>query len=198
MLQKFRGAFSVPPGRRWFYQVPGGRFVESVFGMDDCELRAAAAYREIGADVPGDLRSLIEDFMCHSLPEGFCTGKPTINSPTWNGVLNSTQDMLASASSAGDSGPQMMQELERRVAACQACPEHFLGFCVTCNGLLAAFSDFRRGRRTSLDMQVRVCRATNGLLPVLVHVGARHVKPVSGRELPPGCWAKRRAEEVSP
>ena len=196
MPQKFRNQFSVPPGRRWFYQVPGGRFVESVFGIDDCVLRAAAAYREISVDVPGNLEELVQDFMCQSLPDGFCDGHPTISNPTWHSVLNSTQAMARKAEASGKAGPQMMQELERRVGICQACPEHSVSMCITCNGLLSAFDSFRRGRRTSLDRNVRVCRATHGLLPVVVHLDPECVVPAAGFALPPGCWAKKELSNV--
>ena len=191
MGQKFRNPMQIPPGRRWFYQVPGGRFVESVFGMDDCALRAAAAHRELGQDVPADLESLIQDFMCQSLPNGFCTGKPTISNPNWFDVKRATEDMVFRAQAANDAGPQMMQVLESRVAACQPCPMHDLHSCVTCNGLLAAFDDFRRGRRTSLDRNVRVCRACHGLLPVVVHLGAKQVRRVDPFDFPDGCWVKK-------
>lgn len=191
MANLFRNPFSVPPGRRWFYQVPGGRFVESVFGIDDCALRAAAAYRELDLEVPGNLAELIQAFMCESLPDGFCTGRPSNPSPTWSGVLQATQAMVASAKRAGEDGPQLMQVLESRVLACQSCPRHVLGMCVSCNGLMAAFEEFRRGRRTSLDRNVRVCGASHGLLPAVVHIGARHVKALPGLRFPDGCWVTK-------
>ena len=191
MLQKFRNPFSVPPGRRWFFQVPGGNFVESVFGMDDCVLRASAAYREIGEDVPANLDALIEDFMCQSLPDGFCTGKPTVSNPTWNSVLHATQAMVRKAESAGKAGPQMMQVIEKRARTCQACPEHNVHQCITCNGLLAAFDSFRRGRRTQFDRNVRVCRGCHGLLPVIIQLDADMVSPVPGFGFPDGCWVKK-------
>jgi hypothetical protein len=192
MLQSFRNRFSVPPGRRWFYQVPGGNFVESVFGMDDCMIRASAAYREIGEDVPANLDALIEDFMCQSLPDGFCTGKPTVSNPTWNSVLHATQAMVKKAEAAGKAGPQMMQELERRVKICQACPEHSVSMCITCSGLLSAFDAFRRGRRTALDRNVRVCRAAHGLLPAMIHLDPDCVSAAPGFTLPAECWAVKK------
>lgn len=189
MPQKFRNQFSVPPGRRWFYQVPGGRFVESVFGIDDCVLRAAAVYREIGADVPGNLQELVESYMCESLPDGFCTGHPSISNPTWHSVLNATQAMVKKAQAAGGAGPQLFQEIDRRVGICQVCQQHSVSMCVTCSGLLSAFDGFRKNRRTAYDRNVRVCRATHGLLPVLIHLDPKYVVPVAGFCLPDNCWA---------
>lgn len=195
MLQTFRNPFSVPPGRRWFYQVPGGSFVESVFGLDDCELRAAAAYREIGEDVPPNLGALIQDYMCQSLPAGFCTGRPTISNPTWFDVKNCTDDMVRRATAAGEAGPQLMQVVESRAAVCKPCGMHDLHMCITCNGLLHAFDSFRRGRRTQFDRNVRVCRACAGLLPVVLQLGARHVRPVSGLNFPEACWVKKETSD---
>ena len=190
MLQKFRNPMQIPPGRRWFYQVPGGRFVESVFGLDDCALRAAAAYRELAEDVPSDLGDLIEDYMCQSLPDGFCTGKPTISSPTWHNVKNATDAMLKKAQAANKAGPQMMQTLEARVNTCQGCPMHDLHTCITCSGLLSSFDHFRSGRRTGLDRNVRVCRASHGLLPVQIHLDPSCIPAAKGFAFPDGCWVK--------
>ena len=190
MLQKFRNPMQIPPGRRWFYRVPGGRFVESLFGLEDCVLRASAAYREMGLDVPAGLGGLIEDFMCQSLPDGFCTGKPTISNPTWFEVKGATDAMLKKAVAANKAGPQMMQTLESRVRTCQACPMHDLHSCITCNGLLAAFDSFRQGRRTGLDRNVRVCRASHGLLPVQIHLDPACIPAASGFSFPEGCWVK--------
>ena len=191
MLQKFKNQFSVPPGRRWFYQVPGGRFIESVFGFDDIVLRVSSAYREIGVKPPENVPDLIQDFMCQSLPDGFCTGRPTISSPTWHQIKSSTEALVRRAERAGQSGPQMMQVLESRVKACQACVQHDLHCCVTCNGLLSCFDSFRRGRRTSLDRNVRVCRISAALLPVAVHVGAAMMKPADGFAFPKDCWVTK-------
>ena len=190
-MQKFRNPFSVPPGRRWFYKVPGGRFVESVFGIDDCALRAAAAYRELNQDVPGNLTELIQDFMCQSLPDGFCTGKPTISNPTWFQTKNSTEDLVKHAKLAGKFGPQLMQVLESRAGACQNCAQHDLHSCTTCNGLMAAFEEVRRGRRTPFDRNLRVCRACAGLLPVVIQIDADAMRPLPGFQFPSGCWVTK-------
>ena len=195
-MQKFRNQFSVPPGRRWFYQVPGGRFVESVFGIDDCALRASAAYREINQDVPANLLGLIQDYMCQSLPDGFCNGKPTISNPSWHSVKNATEDMIKKAARVGGDGPQMMQVLESRVNTCSSCPQHHVAFCVSCNGLLSVFESFRRGRRTGMDRNVRVCSVSHGLLPVVIHLDAKHVVPRPGFQFPDGCWVKKETENV--
>ena len=184
--QTFKNPFSVPPGRRWFFNVPGGRYVESVFGLDDCVLRAAAVYREIGEDVPANLAELIQDYMCQSLPEGFCTGKPTIKVPRFNDVLRATTAMAQAAERGGGYGRQVMQEIERRSRTCQGWPMHDLTMCVTCNGLMSAFDHYRNGRRTPFDRNVRVCRASSGLIPVMLHMDAKYVRG----ELPDGCWAK--------
>ena len=188
MPQKFRNPFSVPPGRRWFYQVPGGRFVESVFGMDDCVIRASAEYRELGQDVPANLEELIQDFMCQSLPAGFCTGKPSISNPTWHSIHNATRKMMDSAVSSGGAGPQLMQVLEKRVRTCQGCKKHRVGICITCNGLLAAFEHFRKGRRSALDRNVRVCAVSHGLLPVVVHLDPKYVTKEGPEDFPCDCW----------
>ena len=165
--------------------------MESVVGLYDCALRASAAYREINQDVPGDLEALIQNFMCESLPDGFCTGHPSAPSPTWTSVLQATQSMLASAKRLGTSGPQLMQVVESRVSACQACKQHILGMCVSCNGLLAAFEEFRRTRRTSMDRNVRVCGVSHGLLPFIIHIGAEQVRALPGTRFPDSCWVSK-------
>lgn len=189
-LQKFRNPFSVPPGRRWFYQVPNGKFIESVYGLDDCAERVRKAYKAAELDIPDNVELLIQDYMCASLPAGFCTGKPTISNPTWTDVKNSTEKMVKAAEAARKAGPQLMQVVERRAKACLTCPEHSLGMCITCNGLLGAFDHFRKNRRTQFDRNVRVCRACAGLLPVVLQLGAEYVKPVAGFEFPDNCWVK--------
>ena len=195
-LQRFRTPYAVPPGRRWFYQVPGGKFVESVFSKDDCVLRIRNAYAEIGKEPEGDVEALLEDFMCQSLPEGFCTGKPTISNPTFFTVKNATHAMVASALKEHKAGPQLMQIIDARAAACKKCKQHDLHMCITCNGLLDEFRTFRNaGRRTPHDRNIRVCRVSGGILPVVIQLDASKVKPLDGFEFPDGCWVKEELRD---
>lgn len=193
-LQKFRNPFSVPPGRRWFFQTPGGKFIESLIGLDDCAIRVERAYIAEGLEAPKNAGELIQDFMCQSLPRGFCTGTPTISNPTWFDIKNSTDRMVKSAEKNRAAGPQMMQTIEKRAKACMACKQQDLHTCITCNGLLAAFDHFRKSRRTPYDRNLRVCRVSAGLLPIIIHLKPEHIPAIQGFEYPDGCWIK---EELS-
>lgn len=198
-MRTFAHPFSVPPGRVWFYQTPAGRYVESRRSFDDLLAKVRVSFESDSLEAPPDLAAQVQDFMCSQLPEAFCVGSesgkhPRSWRPDYFTVLNSTTAMVRSAEAAGGYGRQMMQDLERRGAACVSCPLHDMTMCVGCNGLLDAFSKYRAGRRTPYDASLRVCSGCAGLLPIVIHMDAKHVKPV--RTLPETCWVRKELEHA--
>lgn len=198
-MRTFAHPFSVPPGRVWFYQTTTGRYVESRQSFDDLLLKVRMSLEADGREVPADLPALIQDFMCAQLPEGFCVGAESGNHPrSWRPdyfiVLNSTTAMAKAAEAAGGYGRQMMQDLERRGAACASCPLHDMTMCIGCNGILAAFDHYRVGRRTPYDSSLRVCAGCAGALPVMIHMDAKFAKPL--RTLPESCWIRKELENA--
>lgn len=190
---RFRFQLSVPPDG-YFYTTPKGRFVETFASFDALMGLAREALEAEGSPVPADLRAVLEDHMCRSLPKGFCDGDPKIVRPTYLSILNATDYIAKTASDAGGYGRQKMQDIERRGELCSTCPMHHLQMCVTCNGLMSAFDKYKIGRRTPYDRSLRVCRATLGLLPILIHADAKYIKPL--QELPDHCWIKKETSDV--
>ena len=198
-MRQFAHPFSAPPGRVWFYQTSSGRYVESKQSFDDLLARVRRSLDADGLPEPDGLPAMVQDFMCAQLPESFCTGTESGKhlrswSPDYFTVLRATTEMAKAAEAAGGYGRQKMQDLERRGAACVACPLHDMRMCTTCNGLLAAFDHYRANRRTPYDSALRVCRGCSGLLQVLIHADAKHIKPVV--DLPDGCWVKKETSDV--
>lgn len=191
---RFRLAYAVPPGGGWFCETPKGAFVESKRSLDDCIYLVRQAFAKEESPLPDDVSAYVQDFMCKHLPEGFCDGKPSVLHPRYFEILEATTKMVQASEAAGDYGGFPMQVLEARGSACARCPMHDMSICVTCNGLLAAFSGHKISRRTPYDRSLRVCRACAGLLPIMMHVHAKHVH--MNAEPPDTCWVKKELANV--
>ena len=173
--------------------------MESRQSFDDLLEKVRRSLESDGLEIPANLSELVQDFMCAQLPDRFCVGaesgaNPRSWRPDYFTVLNATTAMAKAAEAAGGYGRQMMQDLERRGAACASCPLHDMTMCISCNGLLSAFDHYRVGRRTPYDSSLRVCSGCAGVLPVMIHMDARFAKPV--RTLPETCWIRKELENA--
>ena len=194
MPKEFKLSYTVPPTRQFFYQVPGGPYVETAcdWGMLESEVRRRC--EAAGVVPPEPLRALMEDYMCDHLPPGFCTGgEPSKPMISFSAVLESTDKIVKRASATGGFGRSLADRIDSRANACMACKSHSMGLCLTCNGLLAHYAPYLRDRQTAYDRTLRVCTATMAAVPLLLHVDAAAMPDAA---YPEGCWVSKERGHV--
>lgn len=194
MNRRFKIPYAVPPSRKFFYQIPGGPYVETSCDWAAIEQEVRRRCADSGLEAPEPLRECIEDYMCDHLPDGFCTGRATKPMVTYSAVLEGTDKIVKTAAKSGDFGHILADKVDSRAAACLSCPAHSMGLCLTCNGLLAHFERWLAGRATEYDRTLRVCTATRAAIPLLLHVGETAM-PVA--EYPDGCWVLKERGHVT-
>ena len=192
MGQKFRVPFSVPATRKFFYQIPGGPFVETPCDWAEIEGEVRVKCREYGLPEIPDLRDAIEDYMCRNLPDGFCTGKSDNPPVSYHSVVQATTRLVETAAKAGKFGHVTASRIDVRASACLDCPMHSMSLCLACEGILADFARYTSGRRTPYDKTLRVCRACMCAVPLMLHADA---SAVPAAEYPANCWIPKETEK---
>jgi len=188
MRQSFKISYSIPPGRAWFYQIPGGPFLESLRDLDDLVHQVRAKLVELGLPEIPELELEIQDYMCKTMPSGYCTGKPEIEQVTYHEVVDSTRSILSSARKVNKIGHVAENVIDARANACMACPLHSMQLCLTCKGILTEFQPYVGSRSTPYDRTLRVCRACMGAVPFLLQVDA---DAMPKKDYPAECWVRK-------
>ena len=195
MLRKFKVSFAVPPGRKFFYLIPGGPFVETSCSWDLLEREVRRKISENGLpDIP-NLREEMEDYMCRHLPDGFCTGAASTDPPvSYHAVVTATRDVVSSSYKAGKFGHIPADRIDARASACLSCPLHSMALCLTCEGIISDFARYTAGRNTPYDRTLRVCKPCMAAVPLLLHVD-EDAMPVA--DYADGCWVLKERKDAA-
>jgi len=104
----------------------------------------------------------------------------------------SPRDALAKSAEFGGRPVVPFDEVERRLAACSACPKHYRGWCLTCNGHLERVLSLFGGARPRLpaDSGSGVCRCTGAYEAAMVSVAYGEGDEV-WEGAPETCWRRR-------
>lgn len=197
-LRSLKDRWLVPPGRRFFYQVPETNAFYENHVFDNLVIEVREHYVKNSLAVPKDLVALIEHYMCTNLPDGFCTGAPTRKKHKFislHQVRNFTRVLSGVGVSAlkGESRLVPHDESERRAAICANCSEYNdRRLCTTCNGL-GPFMRRLLGvhRTTSKDAVLGACGVCKCLLQVKIHITPEILsRTVETNEYPDHCWMK--------
>ena len=191
---RFKVSFAVPPGRKFFFQIPNGPYVETEcsWGAIDSEVRRKIA--DLGLPEIPNLRAEIEDYMCRNLPDGFCTGKSSANLVTYSSVVGASSKIVSEAYKNGKFGHVMPDRIDERAAACRGCKSHSMALCLSCVGFFVDFDRYLSGRGTPHDKTLRVCRACKGAIPLLLHVDA-DAMPEAGYD--ESCWVLKERQDAA-
>lgn len=194
-MERFKYKMYVPPGGRWFYEVPETKYsVVSVDSMTDLLNQITRHYSANKLAAPANLEALVQDYMCRHLPAGFCEGEIDLTKRrfaplTFFTLVQFTQALVHRITKADFFVSQ--PEAERRAAICLRCPENSKDVCTTCNGLRAlAAGMIGNAKATSVDSKLEACAVCGCLLRAKLHVNREYIKESAKRlkEYPPYCW----------
>ena len=194
MKRKFKVEFSVPPTRKFFYQIPGGPFVETMCSWSEIERAVRTKLAENKLPEIPDLRAEIEDYMCRHLPDGFCTGKSENPPVSYHAVVHATRAIVTGASASRRFGHVTADRIDARASRCLTCPRHSMSLCLSCEGILSDFARYTAGRATPYDKTLRVCRACMGAVPLLLHVDEAAM-PVADYD--DACWVFKECQDAA-
>ena len=199
-MRRYREKNLSPPGGKSFYTVPEtGAYFEHVFLPTLIEI-VAQHYRVNELEVPDDLDSRIENYVCNNVPETFCTGEQHGKRKyliTASKVRDFTRIMLGIGRNQllGRSEFSFVdhKEAERRAKICETCEFNSTNMCTTCTGLAGFVSGIiGKERKTSRDKVLHVCEHCGCLLRAKIHVSKdilRHTTDPNA-PYPDHCWMK--------
>jgi len=175
---KYRNAS--PPGGVYEYSLNG----ETVSDRSRIEISRKATRMRIQAGllVFGDGFPHVMEYMCPSLPNGFCTAPSTGKSVNPAEVKRQTSTLF---------GMRLLpvDEIERREEICRNCPSHQRrGFCPTCTGLHQWVYNGFRGQRPKIPQDIICGACAEDLFLVVASASVADLPPTPGANYPEGCW----------
>lgn len=194
-MERFKYKIFVPPGGRWFYEVPETKvFLSSNDSEGDLLWHVRQHYLANKLPVPDNLQAVVQNYMCLHLPEGFCEGElePLAKRAaplTFFSIVQFTQALVHKLTKADFFVSQ--EEAERRARICLRCPENSKNLCTTCNGLRSLAAALIGNRQaTSVDAKLEACAVCGCALRAKLHVNRAYIAESAKRlkEYPPYCW----------
>ena len=180
---RFRDPRIVPPGGRYFYEVPETKaYIEAP--TRGGVITAIRAHYEVNSiPVPTNIDEMLQEFMCRRLPKGFCLGaEPTIKVVTLAKIRAKTEAMVRAGGGCVSPG-----EARRRAGVCGSCLKNDRTLCPTCVGLVAWGLRAVRQRPLGFEAWLGVCAVDVTAVSAKVYVNN-----VSHREeAPEGCWVPK-------
>ena len=189
-MMKFRNPRVVPPGGKYFYEVPETRaYIDSCTRIG-LETAVRKHYSTNGIMVPVSLKASIEDFMCHRLPKGFCSGgEPTVRVVSLREIRWATEAVLRKAGGVVSRG-----EAKRRAGICGGCDRNDRTMCPTCVGLVAWGLQVVKQPALGFEAWLGVCAIDCAALSAKVY--GKSIPAAGG--YPEACWVpKIEGEEKS-
>jgi len=183
-MLKFRVRNVMPPGGKYFYEVPETKAYFDGFVMDALLETIREHYAANRLDAPAELAALVEDFVCRHVPEGFCFGEsdqPRAHVATYWQIKNRTKK-------ATEAGLVPGRVAERRAGVCVGCPLNSHAICPTCTGIRDWARQLVEYRSTFEDLKLGTCEATALYLPAVVHAAEAGVASFVAIEKPANCW----------
>lgn len=201
-----------PPGL-WRYRIPEiadatVAWVKGFYAYNDLEAEIHRRYKANGIGVPADLRQLIVEQLCQTLPEGWCNDGSLLSkigtaiSREFNRVVQGTTTLLDWWVSSGRRKVPL-EEANRRAAICATCVFNAEpAGCTNCNkGVLPNLAKaIVGGEPTAYENSLQSCFVCGCALSAKVHlpldVLKAHIKPAQLAQFPPphpgfaGCWLR--------
>lgn len=197
---KFERRNIVPPGGKYFYEVPETKMFFEHPQFSSLELLVREHYYNNNIPLPEMLSGLIEDYMCRHLPKSFCIGVSDgefkrAKTLTYWVVADNTFRLLSHKEAYASA-----EEAEKRAAICMKCGNNLSGICSSCSGLKLRFAAQLRGLSTTQDRFLGVCAVDGSLLTAKVYAPLSVAERIMNRERTyeyegikenPDCWVPR-------
>lgn len=179
----FRDTRSTPPGGKYFYEAPGGEYVEA---PHYCEIEAKVRPLLAKYGVTMSVENAIAEYMCPRLPTGaewFCTGMFTTKQ------FVRAAEALKNSRGYCDRPLVAFDVLERRLRRCMECSKHEREWCPSCTGHFDRLHQGFRGRRARLpeDKASGVCACARAYEFAVAAVEYGKTEPV-WEGAPETCW----------
>lgn len=180
MRPRFANKYSVPPGGKFFCEI-GGRMYEGR-NFDEICGKVRPALAALGSKASAE--DVIAEYMCPRLgPSGswFCRGDFRDS--------DAVREREAMENSERYFGTKVVpfDVIQRRLERCLACPMHYRGWCLTCNGhldrMVAGFDGARP--RLPIDVGTGICKCARAYESVICSV--EHDDKV-WEGVPETCW----------
>ena len=191
----FVSKMTVPPGGLYFYLVEqtGAKFSHP--SMAGCMALVKAHMKANNIPVPPNLEEVIEDYICHNVPGGFCTGssdRPRKRFLSFTQIREGTRIMWQKANLKSDEFFVPVEEADRRALVCANCPKHVHDVCTSCTSDFASFlRALLAGRRKSkYDELLDTCGVCGCLLKAKVHLSVKALAVTQKHEYPDNCWLR--------
>lgn len=178
-MARFRNINATPPQGFYEYELDGVLVQDrSRFGIG---AKVLALRRSKGLPVRGDGLSYVMEYMCPTLPDGFCDQPSTVKVPRVRDVKARTAGFFGARLAPSDVA-------ERRLVKCISCPMHTRrGFCIDCTGLLDWIRRGMPGRGVlPADRASGVCLCDEILVAAGVSVAEAFCSP--NVQYPETCW----------
>jgi len=144
----FRSIETVPPGGRYFYEVPETKVYLEGYTYRGFLEKVRSHYVDNGLPAPGDIGQIVQEFMCAYLPAGFC--EPGPNEGPRPKIYTIAEIKQITARGMQDTRRQLVSPGEAllRIDRCLACRNNDRSMCPTCVGL-NSWAARLTGRRTT-------------------------------------------------
>lgn len=176
-------AYVVPPGGSWFFQLGDERVSSPVYEL--ALRRVDELLKRHGVDTPADVA--LAEYMCPHMPSWFCAGD------VGHSPVITVKEATAKALPYFRRRLVPVDQIVRRMEACQACPRHRRDFCLHCNGLDEWISGGFRGKRPALpaDAASGCCTCAKTLEAVIASVEYGEGDSV-WEGVPETCWRNKK------
>jgi hypothetical protein len=170
----------VPPGGRYFYEVPETKVYFEAPSLPGLETHLRRYYQANGIPVPANLMVLVEDFICRRMPKGFCSGgDPEVRVVTLAMVRERTVEVLSRP--LVDPGTAAL-----RGKICGQCKHNDRTLCPSCVGLVAWSLQVVGQLQQGYHNWLGVCELDCTAVPAKIY--SKSVQVPEGYSRPEGCW----------
>lgn len=136
--------------------------------------------------VPENLAEIIENRICHMMPEGICISTDAEKNVIGRSRLPVVDIMNTTLRFSNTQRVVSQQEAERRASICSSCPHNAISkICSTCRGINSQLRSMMNGRSTPYDHKLHICDIAGGYCKVMVHY-----LNISVKDKVQGCWIK--------
>lgn len=182
----------------WIYSIPETKVEIEADSYDHLLKLVGENYRVNKIEIPRDIEYLIQDYICHRCPTGFCGKFVNRFAFTARTLLNGTT-ALAIMIRQGKGSFVSHDKAEGRALVCSNCPMNAENpGCYACKGFEAVVKGVRRDRRTSLDHKLKVCGICGCFIKALVHVDVNILRATTLtkqiKQYPDFCWKRKELE----
>ena len=183
-MQRFKSGRTVPPGGRYFFEVPETKCVIEDLTWTGFLAKVRKHYADNELVCPDNLAEIAVDFMCRYLPERFCYG----DEPSGIRAMTLSDVKAATLKLAYQNGRVPPGEARERMQICGACPRNDRSMCPTCVGLVA-WAEKLAGMRPAggTGEWLGICGVDGTALPATTCME----NVPGGEDYPDNCWRKR-------